>query len=61
MFPGPDVREFWQRAESRNAETARLYDALGLAEYEAIEGFVRGMEVGRESRSTIDSRLQVHV
>ena len=61
MFPGPDVREFWQRAESRNAETARLYDALGLAEYEAIEGFVRGTEVGRESRSTIDSRLQVHV
>jgi glucosamine-6-phosphate deaminase len=41
MFPGPDVREFWQRAEARNAETARRYDALGLAEYEAIEGFVR--------------------
>ncbi len=41
LFPGPDMREFWQRAEARNAETARLYDALGLAEYEAIEGFVR--------------------
>ena len=41
LFPGPDMREFWQRAESRNAQTARLYDALGLAEYEAIEGFVR--------------------
>ena len=41
LFPGPDVREFWKRAEDRNAETARLYDALGLAEYEAIEGFVR--------------------
>ena len=41
LFPGPDVREFWQRAEDRNSETARLYDALGLAEYEAIEGFVR--------------------
>ncbi len=41
MFPGPDMREFWQRAEARNAETARLYDSLGLAEYEAIEGFVR--------------------
>lgn len=40
LFPGPDVREFWQRAEDRNHETARLYDALGLAEYEAIEGFV---------------------
>ncbi len=41
LFPGPDVREFWQRAESRNIETARHYDALGLAEYQAIEGFVR--------------------
>jgi glucosamine-6-phosphate deaminase len=42
MFPGPsDRREFWQRAEDRNRETAHLYDALGLAEYEAIEGFVR--------------------
>ena len=40
LFPGPDMREFWQRAEARNANTARLYDALGLAEYEAIEGFV---------------------
>ncbi len=41
LFPGPDMREFWQRAEQRNAATAKLYDALGLAEYEAIEGFVR--------------------
>ncbi len=41
LFPGSDVREFWQRAESRNADTARRYDALGLAEYAAIEGFVR--------------------
>jgi glucosamine-6-phosphate deaminase len=41
LFPGPDMREFWQRAEQRNRETARLYDQLGLAEYEAIEGFVR--------------------
>lgn len=40
LFPGPDMREFWQRAEQRNRETARLYDRLGLAEYEAIEGFV---------------------
>ncbi|MFY9257001.1 MAG: glucosamine-6-phosphate deaminase [Fuerstiella sp.] len=40
LFPGPDMREFWQRAEARNAKTARDYDALGLAEYEAIEGFV---------------------
>ena len=41
MFPGADKREFWQRAEDRNRATAELYDALGLAEYEAIEGFVR--------------------
>ncbi len=41
LFPGPDPREFWQRAEQRNRATAELYDKLGLAEYEAIEGFVR--------------------
>jgi glucosamine-6-phosphate deaminase len=41
VFPGPtDPREFWQRAEERNRDTARLYDSLGLPEYEAIEGFV---------------------
>ena len=41
LFPGTDEREFWQRAEDRNRATAALYNALGLAEYEAIEGFVR--------------------
>jgi len=41
LFPGADLREFWQRAEARNAETAQLYDRLGLAEYAALEGFVR--------------------
>ena len=41
LFPGPDIREFWQRAEARNAETARTYDRLGLAQYQAIEGFVK--------------------
>ncbi len=41
LFPGNDEREFWQRAEDRNHATARLYDKLGCAEYEAIEGFVR--------------------
>ena len=46
MFPGPDEREFWQRAEVRNREAARTYDRLGLAEYEAIEGFVRGKAPG---------------
>lgn len=41
MFPGLDEREFWQRAEERNRATAKVYDRLGLAEYEAVEGFVR--------------------
>ena len=41
VFPGKDVREFWQRAEDRNTGTAKLYDQLGLAEYEAIEAFKR--------------------
>ncbi len=41
LFPGHDVREFWQRAEDRNRTTAQLYDQLGLAEYEAIEAFKR--------------------
>lgn len=42
MFQGEDQREFWQRAEQRNRETARLYNQLGLTEYEAIEAFRRG-------------------
>ncbi|MHA4893951.1 glucosamine-6-phosphate deaminase [Pedobacter sp. PWIIR3] len=41
VFPGDDAREFWQRAEDRNRETANAYDELGLAEYEAMEAFVR--------------------
>ena len=41
LFPGSDTREFWQRSEDRNRGTAITYDKLGLAEYEAIEGFVR--------------------
>ncbi|MDN3674667.1 glucosamine-6-phosphate deaminase [Flavobacterium branchiarum] len=41
MFQGNDSREFWVRAEERNKNTARLYDDLGLAEYEAIEAFKR--------------------
>ena len=51
LFPGPnDPREFWQRAEDRNHQTAKLYDQLGLAEYEAIEGFVRWKELDGEGR-----------
>jgi glucosamine-6-phosphate deaminase len=41
MFMGDDEREFWQRAEQRNRATARLYDQLGMAEYEAMEAFVK--------------------
>ncbi|WP_405611701.1 hypothetical protein [Polaribacter sp. Asnod1-A03] len=38
---GTDSREFWQRAEDRNKETAELYDQLGLSHYAAMEAFVR--------------------
>lgn len=41
VFQGSDSREFWQRAEDRNGETAKLYDQLGLATYAAMEAFVR--------------------
>ena len=41
VFPGEDAREFWIRAEDRNRDTACCYDRLGLAEYEAMEAFVR--------------------
>ncbi|RDC66201.1 glucosamine-6-phosphate deaminase [Adhaeribacter pallidiroseus] len=41
VFPGDDAREFWVRAAERNRETAKIYDKLGLADYEAMEAFVR--------------------
>lgn len=40
-FPGEDSREFWQRAEERTQNTAKLYDQLGMAEYQAIEVFLK--------------------
>ena len=40
-FQGTDAREFWQRAEDRNANTAGLYASLGLTKYAAMEAFVR--------------------
>ena len=41
LFPGPDdPREFWQRAEDRNRNTAAVYNQYGLPEYFALEGFV---------------------
>lgn len=40
-FQGTDSREFWQRAEIRNAHTADVYARLGLTKYAALEAFVR--------------------
>ena len=40
-FQGSDSREFWQRAEERNSNTANLYARLGLTQYAAMEAFVR--------------------
>jgi len=40
-FPGGhDEREFWQRVEARNVETAAYADRLGLPEYFAMEAYV---------------------
>jgi glucosamine-6-phosphate deaminase len=41
VFQGSDSREFWERAEERNAATAELYDKLGLPKYAALEAFVQ--------------------
>lgn len=41
LFLGEDRREFWQRTEDRSRRLAQSYNALGLAEYEAIEAFRR--------------------
>jgi len=41
LFLGDDRREFWQRADDRGRRLADAYNALGLAEYEAIEAFKR--------------------
>lgn len=40
-FQGSDSREFWQRAEERNSNTANLYANLGLTKYAGMEAFVR--------------------
>jgi glucosamine-6-phosphate deaminase len=39
-FPGQDEREFWQRVDQRNKDTAAILDRLGLAEYFAMEAYV---------------------
>ena len=41
MFQGNDEREFWQRVEERNREIAITYNALGMADYQAMETFRR--------------------
>jgi len=41
MFQGEDSREFWVRVEERTKNSADKYNALGLAEYTAIEAFKR--------------------
>ncbi len=41
-FPGQDDREFWQRVDARNKDTAEILDRLGLAEYFAMEAYVIG-------------------
>ncbi len=51
-FPGSDPREFWQRAEERTQNTAKLYDQLGMAEYQAIEVFVRRSKSGSGGGAT---------
>ena len=39
MFPGPDEREFWQRVDDRNTETARRFYKLGMPYYHAMEAY----------------------
>ncbi len=39
-FPGSDEREFWQRTEARNRETADVLARLGLPAYYAMEAYV---------------------
>jgi glucosamine-6-phosphate deaminase len=41
LFQDSDNREFWQRAEERNATTANIYAKPGLTRYAAMEAFVR--------------------
>ncbi|MBX3436040.1 MAG: hypothetical protein KF861_01000 [Planctomycetaceae bacterium] len=41
LFPANDGYEFWVRAEERTKETARIYNALGLPEFHALESFKR--------------------
>ncbi len=54
-FPGQDDREFWQRVEERNKNTAAVVDRLGLPEYFAMEAYVvrkNGEPIAREAVPT---------
>ncbi len=46
MFMGEDAREFWQRAQEKNTGLAARLDGLGLAQYAALEAFVRWLPLG---------------
>jgi glucosamine-6-phosphate deaminase len=51
-FPGGhDDREFWQRVEARNLETAAHADRLGLPEYFAMEAYVIERAAGPSAAS----------
>lgn len=41
LLPGNARMEFWQVAEQRAMDIARLYDRLGMAEYQAFEVFIK--------------------
>jgi glucosamine-6-phosphate deaminase len=57
-FPGQDDREFWQRVEERNRNTAQRVDRLGLPEYFAMEAYVvRRAGVPIESEMVATSSL----
>jgi glucosamine-6-phosphate deaminase len=61
LFPGSDEREFWQRAEDRNRATAKIYDKLGLAEYEAMEAFVSWTPVATPTAAPAKKTIEVQM
>ncbi len=52
-FPGLDDREFWQRVEERNQNTAQVVDRLGLPEYYAMEAYVVRTDGRRPARPDV--------
>ena len=60
MFPGGiDTREFWQRAEDRNRNTAKLFDTLGLPEFYALEGLTHLLQTIEQVKRVFNSRLSI--